>query len=252
MEDNNNQGDSAIDEEQEEDETKINLLFYNLISDFLCSLFLMVLSFSPFYFSTEISKEDGSLLKIFFTFGIIFLFKTFITFYFFKKRNFKSTFLMSLIDKIYSKSLIIAFNIFVVYAAWKFKQNGFKNVKKNPLSILTLFLLIVVGLTNLFRKILFFLSIIISIPIYIHYFITAPIDFISRYGMDPEFIDNWPKEKAKKEQITDCVICSSEIREGEDIIILKCHNKHYFHDECIKQWLKKRVSCPICRSVYLL
>ena len=45
-----------------------------------------------------------------------------------------------------------------------------------------------------------------------------------------------------------CCICYSDYEEDiqNEPVILKC--SHIFHDNCIKEWLKKSGTCPICRS----
>ena len=43
------------------------------------------------------------------------------------------------------------------------------------------------------------------------------------------------------------MICRLEYEEDDDIVILKCSEKHYFHEECIKKWLKINGICPACR-----
>ena len=48
-----------------------------------------------------------------------------------------------------------------------------------------------------------------------------------------------------------CVICTEEFHtscdNGQVIGIKKCG--HVFHDACLKMWLKKSRTCPICRTV---
>ncbi|CAD8209010.1 unnamed protein product [Paramecium pentaurelia] len=43
-----------------------------------------------------------------------------------------------------------------------------------------------------------------------------------------------------------CSICLQEINEGKLIKILKCN--HYFHDDCIKEWVLRKAECPTCRD----
>lgn len=39
-----------------------------------------------------------------------------------------------------------------------------------------------------------------------------------------------------------------DFTETDDIIELPCDEKHYFHAECIKQWLLKNNNCPLCKK----
>ncbi|PSR91119.1 E3 ubiquitin-protein like [Actinidia chinensis var. chinensis] len=44
-----------------------------------------------------------------------------------------------------------------------------------------------------------------------------------------------------------CVVCLSELREGEQVRRLAC--RHVFHKACFDGWLDQlRFSCPLCRS----
>ncbi|KAG6600727.1 putative RING-H2 finger protein ATL19, partial [Cucurbita argyrosperma subsp. sororia] len=46
---------------------------------------------------------------------------------------------------------------------------------------------------------------------------------------------------------TDCAICLEEFENGEDCqIFVVC--KHIFHYSCIQRWLRRNMTCPICRS----
>ncbi|XP_076091167.1 uncharacterized protein LOC143063093 [Mytilus galloprovincialis] len=42
-----------------------------------------------------------------------------------------------------------------------------------------------------------------------------------------------------------CQVCLSEYKNGDALVNLPC--KHEYHDKCIKEWLKRNASCPICR-----
>ena len=42
-----------------------------------------------------------------------------------------------------------------------------------------------------------------------------------------------------------CVICLEDFKTGDKAVILPCI--HIFHKSCIKNWLKKQNSCPICK-----
>lgn len=43
-----------------------------------------------------------------------------------------------------------------------------------------------------------------------------------------------------------CSICLTNFEDGEELANLQCN--HYFHIDCIKKWLNKNESCPLCRS----
>ena len=43
----------------------------------------------------------------------------------------------------------------------------------------------------------------------------------------------------------ECVICLEEFKYRDKTIILPCI--HFFHNNCIKSWLKRDNSCPICK-----
>jgi hypothetical protein len=45
-----------------------------------------------------------------------------------------------------------------------------------------------------------------------------------------------------------CSICIQEIVHEQKVIILKCSDKHVFHENCIKEWTAIRKTCPICRA----
>ena len=67
-----------------------------------------------------------------------------------------------------------------------------------------------------------------------------------------EIIKNLPTIKADKKHISSCVICTEDIKEGDEIMILKCPANHFFHGNCIKKWLLVKTTCPMCRSENVL
>lgn len=58
------------------------------------------------------------------------------------------------------------------------------------------------------------------------------------------------KEKLGRGDIDyDCAICRSQFAKEDNVTILPCSGKHYFHDDCIKQWLSNfSKKCPVCRD----
>lgn len=82
----------------------------------------------------------------------------------------------------------------------------------------------------------------------LYIFFQDPGGFFQRYGVDPDIIDNWPEIEATQENSTECVICSADILDKDRIMILNCPGRHYYHASCIKEWLKVKINCPVCRS----
>uniref|UniRef100_A0A5B6ZBJ3 RING-type E3 ubiquitin transferase n=1 Tax=Davidia involucrata TaxID=16924 RepID=A0A5B6ZBJ3_DAVIN len=51
-------------------------------------------------------------------------------------------------------------------------------------------------------------------------------------------------------EVEPCCICQEEYNVGEDLGALECG--HEFHADCIKQWLKHKNLCPICKTTALV
>ncbi|CAL9242276.1 unnamed protein product [Arabidopsis halleri] len=74
-------------------------------------------------------------------------------------------------------------------------------------------------------------------------------------GVNEETISNRLKQRkyksnTKSPQDTEpCCICQEEYTEGEDMGTLECG--HEFHSQCIKEWLKQKNLCPICKTTGL-
>lgn len=47
----------------------------------------------------------------------------------------------------------------------------------------------------------------------------------------------------------DCPICLCNFDMGEMLISLPCNHKHSFHAACIRQWLQRQNSCPLCQKL---
>ena len=54
------------------------------------------------------------------------------------------------------------------------------------------------------------------------------------------------KNVLKKIKKNDCPICKDVFVEKEYCLKLPCD--HYFHNKCVKKWLRMHNSCPICRK----
>ncbi|KAH7853515.1 hypothetical protein Vadar_003465 [Vaccinium darrowii] len=73
-------------------------------------------------------------------------------------------------------------------------------------------------------------------------------------GLDSKLLETVPvvsysalKPDAFRIDQSECVICLSELEEGESVRVLpSC--KHAFHVPCVDQWFTGHANCPICRS----
>ncbi len=43
-----------------------------------------------------------------------------------------------------------------------------------------------------------------------------------------------------------CTICLNNFNAGQDVAELGC--RHFFHRDCIAQWLRQHKTCPVCRQ----
>lgn len=62
-------------------------------------------------------------------------------------------------------------------------------------------------------------------------------------------LDGMIKKKYNEEdfaQSKECAICFCEYGPDDDVSPLPC--KHYFHSECINNWIKENPTCPMCRE----
>ena len=46
----------------------------------------------------------------------------------------------------------------------------------------------------------------------------------------------------------ECSICQSAYQVGDTVVPLPCHTQHCFHKDCIRPWLDRHDTCPLCRA----
>lgn len=70
--------------------------------------------------------------------------------------------------------------------------------------------------------------------------------------LNPEDANNLvalpPDEREKLEsRPVECSICQEDCKIGDEVVYLtKC--QHHFHHGCIKEWMERSQSCPVCRA----
>ena len=62
-------------------------------------------------------------------------------------------------------------------------------------------------------------------------------------------IDRWKFKYASGEEVDNCAICCEEFLNKTKLVKLPDCN-HFFHSDCIKDWLKVKPLCPICKADY--
>ena len=46
-----------------------------------------------------------------------------------------------------------------------------------------------------------------------------------------------------------CSICIENFKDNDEVIQLRCHDKHIFHKVCITGWVRAaRAECPLCKT----
>lgn len=81
----------------------------------------------------------------------------------------------------------------------------------------------------------------------------APHHSVVLVGLDGPTIESFPKillgesKRLPKPNDNTCPICLSEYQAKETLrTIPECN--HYFHANCIDEWLKMNATCPLCRN----
>jgi len=60
-----------------------------------------------------------------------------------------------------------------------------------------------------------------------------------------EQLESQPFSEELRKSSTQCSICMTDYNIGDEIIQLSCD--HFFHTDCIKNWLSHHNTCPVCR-----
>lgn len=63
---------------------------------------------------------------------------------------------------------------------------------------------------------------------------------VKRLGL---FQIDYSKNDCAKNSI--CSICTEDFTEGDEVVFCSC--KHCYHNHCLKEWLRLKNSCPLCK-----
>ena len=225
---------------------------YEILNDLIPSIFYALLIYSSFkknhnYCDKNIYLILKTLLCIYIGYILTSLFRSYSIYKNISEKNPLKISLL-LISAIISTSFF--FSIFISYLIYS--KNDSKCFIQDNYMIVIFYSLLFLGLVNIFHKIINFITITIFFILMAKSFLANPSYFYANYGVDPEIIKNLPTIKADKKHVSCCVICTEDIKEGDEIMLLKCPAKHFFHGNCIKEWLLVKTTCPMCRSENVL
>ena len=128
-------------------------------------------------------------------------------------------------------------------------------IKNNPI-LMYLFTIIILCGFFIYSRLLFLLILIICFyPIIIYYLIKNYINrynlLLSKFKLQNELVEityeQFLLNNIKNKEVDMCIICTENFEPKDKIVQLKCNSIHIFHDICIRQWIKKKPICPICR-----
>ena len=142
------------------------------------------------------------------------------------------------------------FSIFISYLIYS-KSDTKCFIQDNFITMI-FYALLFLGIVNVMQKVINLGLIIASFSLLVNSFLANPSHFYSQYGIDPEIIRNLPTINADDKHVSCCVICTEDIKKGDEIMVLKCPGNHFFHANCIKSWLIVKTTCPMCRSENVL
>lgn len=226
--------------------------FIDIINDIIPSLFFIIFLILPFFISPtycnlNIYLSMKTLIGIYICFIIRGIIKISII-YFNKKKIINYKIFISLLDIVTSLCYYIC--IYISYLIYV--QSNPTCLKLDTFSILTFFTIIFFGIISFFQTCINLIILAINFIFMVEKYIGNPMFFYNQYGMDPEYIQNLSTVKADDKHTGTCIICLKNINIGESILILSCPAKHFFHGDCIKNWLMVKTCCPMCRSELVL
>lgn len=227
--------------------------FMTLSSDFIPSITYSLLILLTTSFRTPTHKDDDFIfiLHCFLILYISFILKALFHSILIQKNIIAISLYKTIITTL-EQILTMIYFLLIILGCFVYSQRRENCFTDNPSMTCLLFYLLLIGGVGIAQEGLTLFIMMLCFPILVYYFSRDPNAFYSNFGIDPMIIENLPTIKAEAKHRSICVICTDEIEMGQEILVLKCNGRHFFHGDCVKQWLVNKMSCPTCRSINIL
>ena len=233
------------------------IIFFNSFPSFIYIIIITIILFLPKnIFFNNISEDDNyseithikSYLIVMLIIYNFYIIKSIFYYYNtvkFQINNSKYLIIISLLN--FTLDISYYFSSYSGYVCYQRLSLNF--IINNIYICIFIYSLIFIGIVHICLFLLNIFYILLSFIFTLNSFCENEIGFIAQQGELPIIFEQLLKsEKADLKHCKECIICLCDIEEGQDIITLKCSGLHFFHSECIKQWLRQSFSCPICRQ----
>ena len=249
---NENQNNFPIAEIYELNELDYLSIYLNLVPTSIYSFIItLILIFSEINNNKEYWSQAHHIilyLKLMLIIYLLYIMKGIFYYFIMLKNRIKNIYLKLVIETLYIL-LDLSYFIFTIAGKKSYNKLSLDFIVNNIYKSIFIYSLLFIGFTYMF---LFFVNIIYFVLCCMYYL----MDFLND---ETEFLKNHPgsfkilisflhEQKADLEHSGVCSICLGDIDLGDNIIVLNCSNKHFFHTDCIKKWLDYSSCCPLCKS----
>ena len=259
IEDNNenNPQDNQNYENNELNLSEILSIFINIVPSSIYSIIIALILLIPQKDQTEefYSQEYHIILYLKLILGIYLLYvaKGFFFYFVLKKNKINNNIYPKMILELSFLLLDISYFIFTMAGKDSFKKLSLDFMINNIYKCIFIYSLIFIGYVYLF---LFFANIFSVSWIYIDSFkefLKNENAFFANYNISGQILVPFlNRKKADLNHIGTCPICLVDVVLDDEIIILRCSDKHFFHSFCIIKWLSSSFCCPLCKSIDII
>ena len=123
-----------------------------------------------------------------------------------------------------------------------------------PIPYYLMLLILIIQLSTCLKYISWLILVWMWLPIaayvvYMHYREREPHDNESSWEQFEDQVFNNLDQKSLNSEVDSqydaCSICLIEFTQGDHVITLPWNERHFFHKECIRQWLHQKRTCPL-------